>query len=113
MQTDFVYQLIDTATGEVLESGEVSDENTDRVFFVNWDNYDGVDPFKLYRRTKKQRYELLDISHFDSRMTLESKWSLDEPGLSKILEELVRVGAESLSSFRPAEQVTLPRHHAE
>lgn len=104
----FQYQFIDTATGNVLQTGTVERSPSDNVFYVNWDNFKGVSPSKLHKRKKNGKYEKLDTSHFDSRMSLESESELYGKAIDRIVAEIVDAGTTCLTDYRPAGQGAAP-----
>ncbi|HCV24327.1 MAG TPA: hypothetical protein DGN59_12790 [Candidatus Latescibacteria bacterium] len=100
----FVFQLLDTATGEVLHGAELKSKSKDSVFYVNWDNFDGVPPGKLYRRMEDGKYTSLDTSHFDTRSLLKGKWELYDSALADIGSQIVAEVAATLSEYEPPSQ---------
>ena len=100
----FQYQFIDTATGNVLQTGTVEKSPSDNVFYVNWNNFKGVSPSKLHKRKKNGKYEKLDTSHFDTRMSLQSESELYGKAIDRIVAEIVAAGTTCLTDYRPGGQ---------
>lgn len=100
----FVYQIVDTQTGESLETDELEANRSDRVNYVNWNGYDGVRPSDLYRRASSGKYKSLDTSLFDTRMMLQDKWELYSAANDHMSAQLIETGLGSLGAYRPSSQ---------
>ena len=97
------YQIVDTATGEVMDQGNFSKVDSDEVKYVNWNRYDGVSPssLRVMKNGKIKRLPSGERAIFDARSNLKGEWTMMGEATGQIGGELCRQVLRVLGPYRP------------
>ena len=97
------YQIVQAATGEVMDQGDFSEVDSDEVKYVNWNRYDGVNPGSL-RVMKDGEIKRLPSGVqeiFDARSDLKGEWKMMREAADQIGGRLCGQVLRVLGPYRP------------
>ena len=97
------YQIINTATGEVIDSGSAEATDSDQVDYIPWNRYDGVraSDLRIREGSKYKKLSRDNRSAMDARSDYRSEGAMLQLGAKKIGTEMSEAFLDALMYYSP------------
>tara|TARA_Y100000590_G_scaffold266261_1_gene299086 strand:- start:262 stop:699 length:438 start_codon:yes stop_codon:yes gene_type:complete len=96
------YRIVNTLTGNIIRSGDIDAADSDKVDFINWNRYDGVNPSNLRIR---------DGSKF-KRLSSDDRKAMGARSTHKTTDEMLKWGAGRIGREMPKEFLEALKHYS-